>query len=166
MYTLKYHNDINMDIDKIYDIVINGKVITVGHSNFDKMYKWIQNLEEGEIVIVRLLSKKRAKENPDKPYLLKCKFVSKYEELLGNLEKHMELFLPEIRKPGTKLNTRKRHNWFDTWNADTKVFCVKIDNITETYTYNDLKDVINQEQYKDFKKPFTVATGRTFVRYK
>jgi len=54
---------------------------------------------------------------------------------------------------------------FDTWNADTKVFCVKIDNITETYTYNDLKDVINEEQYKDLQKPFSHPNGRTFVRY-
>ena len=129
------------------------------------MRDWTKHLKVNDQVNVRLLSVKRAKENPDKPYLLKCKFVSKYEELLGTLDKHMELFLPDIRKPETKTYKGKKHEWFDTWNEDTKVFCVKIDNITETYTYNDLKNVIDENQYKDFKKPFTVANGRTFVRY-
>ena len=167
IFTLKFHNDINFtDIDIPYQTVINDKVITTGYNDFVKMRNWTKHLKVNDTVIVRTLSIKNAKLNPDKPYLLKCICVSKYEESIGNLDKHTELVVPDIRKPETKTNERKRHDWFDTWDADTKVFCVKIDNITETYTYNDLKDVIGENQYKDFQTPFRHTQGRTFIRYK
>jgi hypothetical protein len=166
MFTLKFHNDVNFtDIDVPYQTVINDKAITTGYTDFVKMEDWTKELKVNDTVIVRLLSVKNSRLNPDKTYLLKCKCVSKGVELLGNLDKHMELLIPDIKNPNTRTNKNRRHEWFDIWNANTKVFCVKIDNIIETYTYNDLKDVIGENQYKDFKKPFRHTQGRTFIRY-
>tara|TARA_B100000768_G_scaffold171996_1_gene179827 strand:- start:577 stop:1089 length:513 start_codon:yes stop_codon:yes gene_type:complete len=167
MFTLKFHNDVKFtDIDVPYKTIIEDKAITTGYTDFVKMEDWTKKLKVNDTVIVRLLSVKRAEENPDKTYLLKCKCVNKGVELLGNLDKHMESFIPDIQNPNTLTSNNRRHEWFDIWNANTKVFCVKIDNITETYTYNELKDVIKEEQYKDFKTPFKHIRGKTFICYK
>ena len=167
MFTLKFHNDVNFtDIDVPYQTVINDKAITTGYTDFVQMEDWTKELKVNDTVIVRLLSVRNSRLNPDKPFLLKCKCVSKGVELLSNLDKHMELLIPDIQNPNTRTNKNRRHEWFDIWNANTKVFCVKIDNITETYTYDDLKEVIKEEPYKDFKKPFEHIRGKTFIRYK
>lgn len=166
MYTLKFHNDINFsNMDIPYNIVKEDKVITTGYDDFVKMEDWTKNLEINDTVIVRLLSIRNARLYPNKPFLLKCKCIYKGQDILGNLDTHMDELIPDIRNDKTRTYKNKRHPWFDTWEERTKVFCVKIDDITEEYTYNQLKDVINEEQYQDFNKPFRVANGRTFVRY-
>ena len=145
-YMANFHTDIKINNSIKMEILKKDKIVSTGYqpTDINRPLNTARKMINGDKIVIRILSYKNAKNNPNEPYLIYTSVdkVTQFGMNSENMKAHKEILLPLITNIETKTYKNTRHPWFEKWNIETNVFGIKVNGWNEDniFTFNDIKN--------------------------